>query len=57
LKRLDPSDETYAIFTEALNRLNYGRWLDEEQLKSMYKWGWREGEWLTWLPDDFDDEY
>jgi hypothetical protein len=40
---------------EILRQLRRGQYMNEEQLKSMYRWGWREGEWLTWLPDDFDE--
>jgi hypothetical protein len=57
LKRLKKDDPLYKILSEALNELNHGQWMNEEQLKALYKAGYREGDWLTWLPDDFDDEY
>lgn len=42
---------------KVLSLIRRGQYFNEEQLKSMYRAGWREGDWLTWLPDDFDDEY
>jgi hypothetical protein len=57
LKTLPKSDPRHQRLQEALRDIRQGEWMSEEQLKVMYRWGWREGEWLTWLPDDFDDEY
>jgi hypothetical protein len=57
LKTLPKSDPRYERIQEGLRDIRHGQWMNEEQLKALYKWGWREGDWLTWLPDDFDDEY
>jgi hypothetical protein len=52
---LDKNHRHYTILQSALQNCYRGIWLDEEQLKAMYKLDWREGDArLNWLDDDFD---
>jgi hypothetical protein len=40
----------------AIRKLYRGTYLNEEQLKAMYKLGYREGNPVGWLEDDSDDD-
>lgn len=52
-EQLDPDTLRYQQVRLALSNLYRGQYLNEEQLKAMYRYGFRDGETLDWLDDDF----
>ncbi len=54
--RLPESSKDRLEVEAAIRKLYRGTYLNEEQLKAMYKIGYREGNPVGWLDDDFDDD-